>query len=125
MLASPDHVSGHEQHQRDNRADQREVRASRVQLAVRLLMDFKRELVFRRSFFRVNSGIIRDCLLFIDPDETGVGANKALVEDTPRQRREVFALQSLKVAPGYFGGFGYLVERDAPHLALAFQLVAK
>ena len=65
--------------------------------------------------------IVADRFFGIEPDLTGIGADKSLVEHTAGKLIEALIFESLQHARAYFGGIGDGLERD-PAL---FPLTAK
>ncbi len=64
-------------------------------------------------------------LIFVEANETRIGANEAFVENASGQLAEVILFQRLQHAGADFGGDGNLLQCDLAFLALLFQSFAK
>lgn len=71
--------------------------------------------------FGGDTGIILQCLLFVNADELRIGFDEPLVEDTARQRFVVVILDRLEIERRDSGLFGDLADREASLLAGALQ----
>ena len=88
-------------------------------------MDVQWELVFRRWSFMDHGYIIGHCLIFIDAEESRIGADKAFVENSARQGVEVLVFQGFQVPAGDLGGFRDLIQSNSPHFPIPPELIAK
>src|SRR5262245_33362123 len=121
----PEEVTHKDTDQCRHAKHQRQRRSSRVQFAVRLLMNLQWEFVFRFGLLVAGSGVFGYGLVFVDSQKARIGANKTLVKDASGKLVKVLAFQRFEMTPGNLGRLGDLVQGDAPHLPFAPQPVAK
>jgi hypothetical protein len=69
--------------------------------------------------------VLGNGLIFIEANEAGIGADKALIEDASGQLIEPILFQCLQHARADLGGAGNLLQCDLALLALQFQFFAK
>jgi hypothetical protein len=69
--------------------------------------------------------VVSNGFLFVKPYIFGIGADKPLVENSPRKQFEMFFLQGTKQASPNLARIGDIVERDTTHLAFATKPFAK
>ena len=88
-------------------------------------MYLKWKLVFGFRLFIAGGGIVRNCLVFIDPQEPCIGADKAFIENAAGKLLKMLAFQSFKMTPGYFRGLCDFIQGDPAHLPFTTKPVTK
>jgi hypothetical protein len=98
-------------------------RAIRLRLALR---DRQGKRLFGRNRRGADRGqVVLDELLFIQPKVPGVGADKSLIEDAPRELVKVFFFEGAEQAGADLGLQGDVFERDPLLFPLLAQALAK
>jgi hypothetical protein len=69
--------------------------------------------------------VFGDGLIRVNPDALSVSLHVGLVEDSTGKQVELFVLQRLQKPPADFGRCDNLLQRDAAHLPLLSQMLAK
>ena len=66
-----------------------------------------------------------DCVVLVQAEKLGVGANESFVEDAAGEPVEVFLFDGLEHARADFGDLGSVIERDGLLLARFAEFVAE